>query len=809
LLYAKLSCMKYHSHFLWILWILSIGNLHGQIAVNIQDINPDLLTGAWPSHWIADPHSSARDYGVYHFRKSFELGEEPDEFIIHISADNRYQLYANGNFITYGPSRGDLSHWRFESLDIAADLRKGKNVLAVVVWNYGEHMPFSQMSNRTGFIMTGNGPGESVVNTNDSWRVVKNESYQPISGFGELLNTFIVVGPGDHLEAALYPWGWEKIEYDDQSWPVAEIISPGKPRGVGTDGEWMLVPRSIDLMEMGFESFQAVRRMEGIEFEISDLNSGQDVKVNAGQRISFLLDQGYLTKGYPKLIISKGNDAVIRLTYAEALIDEQGQKGNRNEIEGKSMAGNYDIFIADGGDSRIFSPLWFRTYRYLQVDIETRDEPLLIHQLFGIPTNFPLKERSSFESDQESLAGVWDTGFRTARLCAGEIYYDCPYYEQMQYVGDTRIQALISLYVDGTDQLMRKAIELYDNSRIPDGLTQSRYPSSSMQIIPPYSLFWIAMIHDYWYYRDDPDFVETYLMGIRNVLHWFENRLDRNGMLGSLEWWNFVDWADEWPWDIERGTGGVPYGVTEGNSSNLSLQFAYSLDMAAELHEAFGESYFASRYRELSGKIKSATFNLCWDDEKKLLADSPAKKYFSQHANIFGILTGAVPPDLHRNLMEQILSNEELIQCTLYFRFYLVQALKKTGMADLYLEQLKPWFEMLDKGLTTFAEKPDPTRSDCHAWSASPNYDLLATVCGIMPGSPGFKSVIIRPYLGPLKNVKGKLFLPDFNDYIEIQLTKEGDKIKGHVYLPDGLSGDFIWNDQSISLKSGRHRIEL
>jgi hypothetical protein len=205
--------------------------------------------------------------------------------------------------------------------------------------------------------------------------------------------------------------------------------------------------------------------------------------------------------------------------------------------------------------------------------------------------------------------------------------------------------------------------------------------------------------------------------------------------------------------------------------------------------------------------MKSATFALCWDEQKQLLADSPEKKYFSQHANLFGILTDAVPPDRQKELMGKILSDEELIQCTLYFRFYLVQALKKTGMADLYIDQLEPWYEMIDKGLTTFAEKPDPTRSDCHAWSASPNYDFLSTVCGIMPGSPGFKSVTVRPNPGPLKNIRGKLYLPDYNDYIEVQLRKEENKLIGQVYLPEKLSGMFIWNDQSIPLRGGKQSI--
>jgi len=801
--------MKRKIYFLLVTLLCLEQFVQAQIPVDLPDINPDLLKKFWPANWITCPDSDPKGYGVYHFRKTFDLEKKPEEFIIHVSADNRYILYVNGDYVTYGPARGDLEHWRFESIDISGQLTKGENVIASVVWNFGEYIPFSQMTNQTGFIISGNGPGESIINSDNSWKVLKNDAYQPISGFGEILNSFIVVGPGDYVDGSRYPWGWEQLNYDDSEWLQPKVITGGKPRSVGTNGDWMLVPREIDFMQVSLEPFLSVRRSQGIEFPVSYLNSGNDIRIPAQQKVSFLLDQGYLTKSYPRVIISQGDQAQITITYAEALFDDSGNKGNRNEIDGKKLIGNYDIFISDGGNSRIFIPLWFRTYRYIKVEIETKDEPLLLHQLLSSPTGYPLKQNSSFESDDERLADIWEVGFRTAKLCAGEIYYDCPYYEQMQYVGDTRIQALISLYVDGTDRLMRKAIKLYDNSRISDGLTQSRYPSSSLQIIPPYSLFWIAMIYDYWLHRNDPEFVRSYLMGIRNVMSWFEERMDDNNMLGPLEWWNFVDWADEWPWDNEKSVGGVPYGVAEGNSSIVTLQFAYALDMAAKLHEAFGEEYFAEKYKVLSEKIKSATYSLCWNEEIYLLSDSPEKRDYSQHANIFGILTDAVPKEHQKALIEKINNDKGLIQCTLYFRFYLVEALKKSGMADQYLDQLTPWYQMLNNGLTTFAEKPDPTRSDCHAWSASPNYDLLATVCGIMPGSPGFQTVIIKPNMGHLKNVKGKLFLPDYNDNIEVDLIKNGNKIQGKIYLPEGLSGRFIWFEKKMELKSGRQNIDF
>ena len=90
---------------------------------------------------------------------------------------------------------------------------------------------------------------------------------------------------------------------------------------------------------------------------------------------------------------------------------------------------------------------------------------------------------------------------------------DTPYYERMRYIGDTRIQALISYVVAGDDRLARQAIQAFNDSRVPDGLTRSRYPSSVTQIIPTFSLLWIGMLHDFWIYRGDEEFVKEQIAG--------------------------------------------------------------------------------------------------------------------------------------------------------------------------------------------------------------------------------------------------------------------------------------------------------
>ncbi|HLF36055.1 MAG TPA: hypothetical protein VI583_17560 [Cyclobacteriaceae bacterium] len=441
---------------------------------------------------------------------------------------------------------------------------------------------------RSGFIIAGNSDTEKVVNTNASWKAVQDFSWSPITGFSQMLSAYYVVGPGEKIDGLKHIWGWEQPDFDDSGWKNANPIGAGQPREFGTNGDWMLVPRNIPLMEESELRLSEVRSAEGVTIPDGFLTGKSRVDVGANKTVKILFDQGYLTKAYPVLKLNGGRNAEIKISYAESMFYADGSKGNRNEIEGKVFKGNYDIFLPDGEDNRTFRLLWFRTYRFVQMEIRTKDDPLTLGEFYGIFTAYPLEEKAVFDAGDETLKKIWDTGWRTARLCAAEIYYDCPYYEQMQYVGDTRIQSLISLNVSGDDRLMRNSIELFDVSRIPDGLTQSRYPASAMQIIPPFSLFWTLMVHDYWMNRNDPDYVRNFLPGIESVMGWFERRVTEIGMLGPLEWWNFADWTDEWKYNPERGYGGVPDGVSEGGSSIITLQFAYALRKAAELENFFG-----------------------------------------------------------------------------------------------------------------------------------------------------------------------------------------------------------------------------
>ncbi len=759
------------------------------------------LSKKWPAYWISAPDIQPAGYGVYHFRKKFRVARGVEKMLIHVSADNRYRLFVNGIPVSHGPARGDFLHWYYETVDIAPHLKEGENLIAAVVWNMGEYKPLAQLTRRTGLIVQGDSEADSVINTDQNWKVMRNPAYAPVTSF----NYF--VGAADSVNGAVYPWKWETVQYNDANWKNAVLLERGTPYGSSTGYSWVLTPRDIPQMEETKQRMKRVRRAQGIKVAGGWPSQTGKFLIPANKKVTLLIDQDFLTMGYPELLVSGGKNARIRMSYAEALFKDS-VKGNRNEVQGYDMIkAPSDYFIADGGRQRLFRPLWFRTWRYIQMEIETKKDPLQIEDLYGVFSAYPFKENASFESNDGDIDKIWKTGWRTARLCAHETYYDCPYYEQLQYIADTRIQGLISLYVSGDDRLMKKAIRSFNRSRTYEGITDSRFPGSKPQFIPPFSLFWINMVQDHWMHRGDKELVKECLPGVISVLNWFENKIDPNtGMLGALPHWNFVDWAKPWPWNTEIPLGGVPPGGFTGGSSILTLQLAYTLKDAIQLFSLMEEKSLELHYSKLYEKLLLAVKKNCWDEEKKLFADDIKHTSFSQHANIMAILADAVPKTDQPEIFSKLVNDGSLIQATLYYRFYLFRALKKVGLADNYLNMLQPWKNMLALGLTTFAEKPEPTRSDCHAWSASPNYDLLALVGGIEPGQPGFRTVRIEPHLGNLKYIKAKM--PHPQGEISMHLVRTEGGLKGEVWLPGNLEGDFIYKGKINKLNSGKNIIE-
>ena len=762
--------------------------------------NPDF------SEWITMPGVSGAEYGVYYFRKSIHLLQVPASFIINVSADNRYRLYINGIMVSWGPEVGDLNNWKYETIDIACYLKTGDNIIAAQVWNMGAYRGSRQITNETAFIVQGETSGEKLANTNKTWKVTQDKGYFPLVLSEQIIGGGYIAGATDSIDGNKHPWGWEQLSFDDSNWGNASEIGKGNHTGLNTwrGTRWLLQPRNIPFMEQKKESIPKLLSVKGTtSCKPEDYSGKLNLTIPANSHIELLLDNKVLTMGFPQLITDGGQNAKIRIQYQEAMFSSDGQKGNRNEWEGKTMKGYYDVYISDGGLNRTFQPLWLRVFRYVKLTIETENSPLVIKDFYNLFTAYPFEQKASFTSSDKTLQDIWNVSWHTARLCALETYMDCPYYEQLQYIGDTRIQALISLYVTEDERLAKNAIELLYGSLQPMGLTKSNHPSNSNQIIPPFSLIYILMVHDYFMLRNDSLFVKQYLSGIRFILDWFVNRIDDTGMLGPLTYWNHVDGGTA---EFQNGS---PPGISEGHSAHMTILLAYAIDQAVEMFNYYGYQCDADNYARISEKLKSSVMRLCFDKNKQLIAETPEKKLFTQHTNSIAILANAFDPETQKNIALKIINDTTLAQAALYFKFYVFQVLKKAGMGDKMLFMFDQWKLCLDNGLSTFPEHDLNSRSDCHAWSAHPMFDLLNITCGIESGSPGFRTITIAPQPGGLKEMNGKFIHPLGEVTVAYQVNKDGKRRSFEIQLPKGLTGNFVFDNQTYKLTEGRNHYEF
>ena len=762
----------------------------------------------WNAAWITHPTAPLREPRVLHFRKSLQLAATPDHYVVHVSADNRFILYVNGHRVGDGPARGDLAHWRYETFDLARYLTPGANLLAATVWNFGIYAPVAQITDRTAFLLQGDGPVEASASTPQGWMVEIEAGQVPVPRQPEGFSAYMANGPGEELDAAKYDWHWNDSEVSGSAWvraasPMRENIYPEAARaglaGETVDNYWQLVPDELPHMEYTpTDPGKTVRSDEPAAGEFP----ADPVTIPGNRHVHLLLDRKTLTTAYPQLTVSGGKGANIRFTYAEALYDEKQHKGDRDEVANRQALGVHDRFLPDGGEHRTFEPLWWRTWRYLDLDIQTGDQPLTLESLKAEFTAYPFEQRASFDAKDPDLARIWDISWRTARLDAHETYMDTPYYEQLQYIGDTRIQALISYTLTGDDRLARQALAAFDESRIPAGLTQSRYPTSQPQIIPTFSLLWIGMLHDYWMYRPDPSPVKEALPGTRTVLDWFSRYEQPDGLLRKLPWWSFVDWVS---------SGELPSYDANDESCTTTLQYLGALLDAAEMEQTLGDPDLAKHEFDRAERVRTGIYDRCWDAHRKLLADSPAHTTFSQHSNALAVLYDVVPRNEQQGVLNQIIRIEPgtapggILSGSYYFRFYLARALDRAGMADEYPATLKPWRDLLPLHFSTWPETPGDTRSDSHAWTAHPAYDLLTLVAGIQPAAPGFASVRIAPHLADLQTLSAEF--PHPRGTISVHFERHGGDLEGTVTLPPNLNGSFVWSGKEHALLPGLNRI--
>lgn len=737
---------------------------------------------------------------VHLFRREFDLAEKPASRRIVVSADSRYVLWLNGERIGRGPLKGTLQHYHAETYELAPLLRVGRNVLAAEVRWFGEDAPTSEVHSHQAGLFVQDLAG-TELDTPGEWRVWRDTSIAPNDD-----DPFVAargfLGPMDHVTPALRPHDWKEIAFDDSSWSRAIAVGPPPASpGWGVVPLRQLAPREIPALREDPREFSRVIR--------DRQPSALPWSLGAGEGGEIWLDAGALTTSYPVLQFEDGTGRDVRITYAEGLgrwHDADGSRvwrksERRDDIATSEPHGYHDRLQLPGG-SYTFEPFHWRTFWFVKIVIAPGAEPVSLTAATHRFTTYPQDFTAQFTCTHPNIGVFWENSLRTLQLCAHETYEDCPYYEQLNYVGDTRLQALCSYHLANETRLARRSLRLFLDSLGPDGLTASREPSRNRQVIPAFSLHWILMLGDYWEWNGaaDADFVRSCLPGVDAVLAYFRSRIGANGFVGAIDGWAWTDWVFEWP-------RGVAPAVGAGTGSTfMTALYAHALEVAIRLHREAGIAGDAERWENLRQQLLVTLHDHAWFESAGLFIEGPGRESdpFTQHSQVMAILAGAADARQQQRIRTRLLDDCALTRMSLFGRYYLARALEKAGDYDrLFSDVLAPWDQMVRDGLSTWVERIERPRSDCHAWSSWMVIDFFRSILGARPVAPGWQGVEIRPQFFVTTAARGEFPTPVGSILVEWS-RDDAQRVSFHARVPAGVPTRLVLPDgATVSFPAG------
>ena len=759
------------------------------------------------SAWIVHPaHAAGLDCadGLFlRFRRRFESDGTPLE--LDVSADERYVLFLDGRRIARGPARGTPENWLYDSHRLA--IAPGAHVLEAVVWAAGAKSPKAQLSYRGGsFILKAYGQYDALLTTGASaWEVgeVPGQRFTDLGKSGSFGIGCQFAAEGVGVEDA-QPARWVAAIAPQES--LAAIQWEGGVRR----REWLLFPSQLPDLDASAWSGGTFHFVESTLPDVQGIAPGRAFLVPANSKLRIFWNLGEYRCAYPELVVSGGKGAKVRWSWAESLVDDAGLKGDRSAWKGKHMVGFGDEFAVDGRRRARFTTPWWRCGLWCEVDIETAGEPLSVESMALGETRYPLSDEGSFESSDPSLGAVRSLCLRGLQMCAHDIVFDCPFFEQQMYPGDTRVQLLVHGAVSEDPRLVRRAMETFDLARRNDGMVPMNFPSKTQQESGTYTLCHAMMYGDYVMRYGADEWLKARFPGLAHTMFALAAHEDGDGILRDLDGWRFVDWvvnSGDW-W-----TRGHPGALDAGPSAIENLFYVLALRSAALVAQAVGDADMSAYWLRKAERTRASATRLFWDGSSGMFKDRIVQGGpFSEHAQALAILADAVPAGEEDRHFSGFTGRGDLVRATVYFMHYVFDAYARRGRGELVLERMGLWRDYIAKGLTTPLESPDgafgdlkESRSDCHGWGAHPIYHLQASVAGVRPAAPGFAEVEVKPAPGKLSFIRARV--PHPRGSVSVDLSFADGNAVGTVELPRGTTGYFVWRGGRMPLAPGLNKI--
>jgi alpha-L-rhamnosidase len=760
-----------------------------------------------------------------YLRRTVQLDAVPASVPARVTADSRFVLFVNGVEVARGPARSIPERLAWTELDLSPYLRAGRNAIAALVRYYGLPGPWWRPAAPSFLLGFGSFAFEAPaigVSSDATWKGRAAPYRQDV-----IRTAALPVPPIEILDGAELPAGWNEASFDDSGWLPAIELSAGTLAQNRTriPVEPFTAPEPDEIAPLTSIpiALQELSR-RGVAVFVSDDprgayptadqgDSGPDVIVN--------FDAGMITLATPWTVARGPAGSTV-----DVYCGEDVRADGSAETQPRQFAMRY---ILRGGAAERVESFEAVGFRYLSIVARGGAQ---IESAGAIERRYPRGDEAYFECDDPALNKIWRVGARTLELCSTDAFIDCPGREQRAWLGDSYIHALLT-YVTNTDwRLVRRHLRICAHSRRGDGLLAMAATcdfSISSTTIPDYSLHWIRALARYFEYSGDAATVRELMPTAGGVVSAFERYRAPDGLIRAMPGWIFIDWAM-----TERAE------VTGA----LDALYAAALDDYASLAETvLADSRTAAEARAGAERTRRA-FELLWDEAAGVYVDAADRKgprrRVSQQTNAVAIVAGCAPPERWPRMLDYVLDDarvvvtptisdnmgayrkqrmdpaehmkfdveHNVVAAQPFFSHLVHDAIVRAGRRDLIPARCMKWWPQIERGDTAFEEYWDAragTGSLCHAWSATPTYDLTTWVLGVRPAAPGYARTEIAPRFGLLRHLEGRVPTP--RGLLEVKLDREGG---GEIVIPDGVTAVVRFDDAPLiggEFGAGRHRI--
>ena len=671
---------------------------------NLDDLKKHQFHGKWiwEEKNISDTH-------VY-FRKHFSLDSAPKKATLHISASDKATVFLNGEIaaidavIKRGPTPFDSY---YQDIDVTSFLKKGDNVLTILVHYWGRGGNASANADQGGLLYDLDIDGK-VISSDSTTKVKRYTAYRNervLTPTGEYptreRNTFLA--EREIFFDARLKEDMHLSEYDDSSWKEASIIATP---GYLPFGDLYLG----DIPAFTYEEYQDCVDLDGVIGQTFD----------TPKTAHFQLDENCQFLPYFELDCPEGGERISFYT---------------NTYRTQNLVSLMDDYVGQKGHNA-YEQLYWRSGYILILEIPAG---VKVTKVGYRKTRYDADEIGSFHSSDSRLDTLYQKAANTLRICSRDTYMDCPERERSPYSGDSANQIDEALCAHGEKgwKMIEKTYDSLSGWAKEDKTFQLRWPSLTSNECPMQNLAFVQTLPNYYLTTGDEKTVKEVYPILKDYLSLWNLNDD-----GSVQYRNGTFMWTDW------GTG-----MDEDLMENG--WYYWALSSMRELGESLGYDD-SSFYNEKMTRIKNAFY----PKFKKEGGFASKNNSYDDRANALSVLSGLVEKEDYP-LVKSVLTST--LSASPYMERYVLEALAKMGEEEACLDRmLSRYGGMIDYEASTLwelwsSEPKDGTIN--HGWAGGPLVILSKYIAGISPTSKGYDTYLVAPS-DTLKTISASVATP-------------------------------------------------